>query len=151
MQILEAICDVKDIDKDVFLRNKKSRVSHIQEVKQLACLLGQREGYSQEEIGRFLNLDHSTVCLNKKRAEGYCSYDKEYASDVYKIQERFLFKESNTPPHKDEVLCCECEAFKNYEQKEKSFALGFYCPIKQTFVFRDNFSCEWIVSDDLNF
>lgn len=151
MQILEAICEVKEVDKYVFLQNKKSRVSHIQEVKQLICLLGQREGYSQNEVGRFLNIDHSTVCLNKKRAEGYCSYDKEYASDIDKIQEALLLKEPNTISPKEEIPCCECEAFKNYEQKENTFALGFYCPIRQAFVFRDDFSCEWIISDNLPF
>jgi hypothetical protein len=48
-------------------------------------------------------------------------------------------------------LCSDCEAFKNYEQKEGSFALGFYCPIKQGFALRDDFACEWIVSDNLPF
>ena len=47
--------------------------------------------------------------------------------------------------------CLNCEAFKNHEQKEGQFALGFFCQIKQEFVFRDDFACEWIVSDNLPF
>lgn len=47
--------------------------------------------------------------------------------------------------------CVDCEVFKNYEQKEGQFALGFFCPIKQGFVFRDDFACENILSDNLPF
>ena len=48
-------------------------------------------------------------------------------------------------------FCFDCEVFKNYEGKAKSFALGFYCPLKNSFVMRDNFACEWIVGDNLPF
>lgn len=47
--------------------------------------------------------------------------------------------------------CLDCEAFKNHEQKEGQFALGFFCPIKQEFVLRDDFACEDILSDNLPF
>lgn len=46
--------------------------------------------------------------------------------------------------------CCEdCEVFKNHQGE--LFLFGFYCPIKDTFVQRHDFSCEWIVSDNLPF
>ena len=47
--------------------------------------------------------------------------------------------------------CSECEVFKNYEYNEGSFAIGFFCPIKQSFTLRDSTACEWIVSDKLPF
>lgn len=47
--------------------------------------------------------------------------------------------------------CLDCEAFKNYEHKEGIFALGFFCPINQKFVFRDDYACKDILSDSLPF
>lgn len=52
---------------------------------------------------------------------------------------------------KNRDLCSDCEVFKNYEQKEKAFAFGFFCPIEQKFVSRNNSSCENILSDKLPF
>lgn len=45
--------------------------------------------------------------------------------------------------------CSDCEVFKNHQGGE--FFFGFYCPIKNSFVLRDDFACEWIVSDELPF
>lgn len=46
--------------------------------------------------------------------------------------------------------CChECEVFRNFTDKE--FAWGFFCPIKNKFVERDDDACEFILADGLNF
>ena len=66
MQILDAICYNKQIDRDFVIINKWSRKANIQEVKQLVCLIGQNYGYNQERIGNFLGLSHSTVYCNKR-------------------------------------------------------------------------------------
>lgn len=50
-----------------------------------------------------------------------------------------------------EEKCNNCEVFKNYEAQEKSFAFGFFCPIRGSFTLRDEDACEWIVSDNLPF
>lgn len=47
--------------------------------------------------------------------------------------------------------CSDCEVFKNYEEKIKMFAFGFYCPLANVFTMRDDIACEWIVSDNLPF
>lgn len=47
--------------------------------------------------------------------------------------------------------CSDCEVFKNYEEKTKSFAFGFHCPIVNKFTMRDYTACEWIISDNLPF
>ena len=47
-----------------------------------------------------------------------------------------------------EEKCSDCEAFKNYERKEGMFALGFFCPINQKFVLRDDYACKNILSDN---
>lgn len=52
------------------------------EVRQVCCLLGQRVGHSQSTIGRFLGIDHSTVCHNKRTAQDLCDTDGAYASRV---------------------------------------------------------------------
>lgn len=150
MQILDAICYNKQIDRDFVIINKWSRKANIQEVKQLVCLIGQNYGYNQERIGNFLGLSHSTVYCNKKRAEGYIQYDYEYAQQYKKIMEA-LSNMQTTPQTKikcdDE--CQHCEVFKNYQGKD--FIFGFYCPVKGEYVKRDDFACENILSDGLPF
>lgn len=47
--------------------------------------------------------------------------------------------------------CYECEVLKNHEQQNKSFLFGFFCPIANKYVVRDDISCEWIVSDNMIF
>lgn len=47
--------------------------------------------------------------------------------------------------------CFDCEVFKNHEQREGVFALGFFCPLKNSFTLRNDDSCEWVVSDELPF
>lgn len=47
--------------------------------------------------------------------------------------------------------CFDCEVLKNYERDNTSFALGFFCPIKDSFVVRDDIACKWIVGDKLPF
>lgn len=45
--------------------------------------------------------------------------------------------------------CSACEMFKNHQGN--TFALGFFCPIQNKFVFRDDFACDDILSDNLPF
>lgn len=45
--------------------------------------------------------------------------------------------------------CEDCEVFKNQQGKE--FMLGFFCPLKDSYVLRNENACEWIVSDNLPF
>lgn len=45
--------------------------------------------------------------------------------------------------------CFECEVFKN--QQEKDFLLGFFCPLTNKYVTRNEYACEWIVSDEFPF
>lgn len=45
--------------------------------------------------------------------------------------------------------CKDCEVFKNHQGQQ--FFFGFFCPIKDAFVSRDEVSCEWMVSDELPF
>ena len=45
--------------------------------------------------------------------------------------------------------CSDCDVFKNHQVQEFSF--GFFCPIKDNFVIKDECDCEWIVSDNLPF
>lgn len=47
--------------------------------------------------------------------------------------------------------CSDCEVFKNHERDNKSFAFGFFCPIRDSFTLRDDESCQWIVGDNLPF
>lgn len=47
--------------------------------------------------------------------------------------------------------CSNCEVFKNKEKYERNFMLGFFCPIKNQFVKRDEIACELIIADNLPF
>ena len=48
-------------------------------------------------------------------------------------------------------ICAYCKAFINYEKDEGKFALGFFCPIVDKLVLRDDFACENILGDGLPF
>ena len=54
-------------------------------VRQVVCWIGQNTyGYTQNAIGLYLGLNHSTVCHNKKKAQDYMSYDSSYKICVNK-------------------------------------------------------------------
>lgn len=50
----------------------------------------------------------------------------------------------------NEEQCSDCEVFKNH-QGVGCFSFGFFCPIKDAFVLRDECACEWMVDDNLPF
>ena len=47
--------------------------------------------------------------------------------------------------------CSDCEVFKNHEKDKSLFALGFFCPLMDKFVSRDDLACDWRLSDGLPF
>lgn len=81
-QILDATLRVLDFDKDYFLANKKSRRIEILEVKQFVSFIGQKYGYSQTTIGFFLEINHSSVCNNRKNALFYYDHNKRFARKI---------------------------------------------------------------------
>lgn len=89
-QILDAILESCGIRKEIYERDKNSRLSFIVKVKQTLCYIGQEYGYSQPKIGEFLNINHSTVHHNKETAKGYMKYEREYESMVYDIMSQLM-------------------------------------------------------------
>jgi hypothetical protein len=149
-QILDAILIVNKVDKSYFMANMRSRLQKIQTIKQVFCLISRDYGYTLCQIGEFMKFDHSTILHNSIKAKQFSEFEPKYAKMVSKVSSilRDLLMCNET---QKKSLCSDCEAFKNYQEKEKMFALGFFCPIKQKFILRDDIACEWIVNDNLPF
>lgn len=81
-QILDTTLYILDLDKEYFLANKGCRRLEILEVKQMVSFVGQKYKYSQPIIGRFLGIDHSTICTHRKNASFYYDYDKRFARKI---------------------------------------------------------------------
>lgn len=81
-QILDTTLRVLDLDKEYFLANKSYRRLEILEVKQIISFVGQKYEYSQPTIGRFLGIDHSSVCHNRKNASFYYDCNKRFARKI---------------------------------------------------------------------
>ena len=80
-EVLEAF----DIDDETYRNIKDSRENLAVSVRQVVCWIGQNTyGYTQNAIGLYLGLNHSTVCHNKKKAQDYMSYDSSYKICVNK-------------------------------------------------------------------
>lgn len=149
--ILDITLDVLNVDVVYFYENLKSRKSHFVKIKQIVSLIASERGFSLNKIGGFLDIDHSTVHHNIKQAKAYVEYEKQYAEQVNKIREVVDSKLSLEKEKSELLPCYTCEVFKNHERDRGSFIFGFFCPIKQAFVLRDDFACAWIVDDNLPF
>lgn len=83
--IFHAVLEALDIDDETYRNIKESRVPLAMSVRQVICWIGQNAyGYTQNEMGLYLGLNHSTVCHNKKKAQDYMSYDSSYKTCVNK-------------------------------------------------------------------
>ena len=91
--IFYAVLEVFDINDETYRNIKDSRESLAVSVRQVVCWIGQKYGYSQNEIGLYLGLNHSTVWHNKMKVEDYMSYDKDYKMRVNKALSILCAKE----------------------------------------------------------
>ena len=83
--IFHAVLEAYDIDDETYRNIKESRVSLAVSVRQVFCWIGQKiYGYTQNAIGLYLGLEHSTVWHNKMKAQDYMSYDSSYKTCVNK-------------------------------------------------------------------
>lgn len=147
--ILDATLEVLNIDKENFSVNIRLRERSIVTVKQMVSLLGREYGFSLSDIGKVLQLNHSTVHWNAKTAMDYMRYEKEYAQKIQKIRDNLRKKFPALWVDNERESCCDCEVFKNRQGKE--FLLGFHCPIMDRYVYRDEIACQYILSDGLAF
>ena len=70
--IFYAVLEAFDINEETYRNIQKSRKSLAVSVRQVICWIGQNTyGYTQNEIGLYLGLDHSTVWHNKMKVEDY--------------------------------------------------------------------------------
>ena len=83
--IFYAVLEAFDINEETYRNIQKSRKSLAVSVRQVICWIGQNiYGYTQNAIGLYLGLDHSTVWHNKMKAQDYMSYDNSYKMCVNK-------------------------------------------------------------------
>ena len=83
--IFYAVLEAFDTDDETYRNIKDSRENLAVSVRQVICWIGQNTyGYTQNAIGLYLGLNHSTVCHNKKKAQDYMSYDSSYKICVNK-------------------------------------------------------------------
>lgn len=83
--IFHAVLEAFNIDDETYRNIKESRVRLAVSVRQVFCWIGQNTyGYTQNAIGLYLGLEHSTVWHNKMKAQDYMSYDKDYTMRVNK-------------------------------------------------------------------
>lgn len=148
-QILDEVLLANEMSKEYYEENKKSRMRKIVTIRQVFSLVGQDYGYTQCQIGGFLGLDHSSIHYNKKIAKQYCDCEKEYSAMVTKVFARLKARFPIHDTHAMEGHCCDCEVFKNYQGKK--FMLGFHCPIMNMYVCRNEFACEFALSDEMIF
>lgn len=92
--IFYAVLEAFDIDDETYCNIKDSRENLAVSVRQVVCWIGQNTyGYTQNAIGLYLGLNHSTVCHNKMKAQDYMSYDKDYTMRVNKALSILYAKE----------------------------------------------------------
>lgn len=92
--IFYAVLEAFDINEETYRNIQKSRKSLAVSVRQVICWIGQNTyGYTQNAIGLYLGLDHSTVCHNKMKVGDYISYDKDYKIRVNKALSTLCAKE----------------------------------------------------------
>lgn len=141
-QIFDEVLRANGMSEEYYNENKKSRLQKVITIRQVVSLVGQDYGYSQQNIGDFLGIDHSTVYHNKMMARQYCECEKEYLEMVTKVM-----SELNRPI--SDCRCYDCDVFKNHQGGH--FLFGFHCPIKNEYVKREEFACEYILADNMPF
>lgn len=141
-QIFDEVLRANGMSEEYYNENKKSRLQKIITIRQVVSLVGQDYGYSQSQIGDFLGLDHSTIHHNKIMAKQYCECEKEYSEMVVNVMSELNRPISN-------CRCYDCEVFKN--RQGSNFFFGLHCPIKDAYVNRDEFACEYILADNMPF
>ncbi len=87
-EIYEAVLDTLNICKEVYERAGRSRFAPIVKARQIICYVARKVGYTTLDIGERLGLHHATVLHHSKKAEGYATYEEEYATDVNNILNR---------------------------------------------------------------
>lgn len=148
-QIFDEVLRANGMSEEYYNENKKSRLQKIITIRQIVSLVGQDYGYSQQRIGDFLGLDHSSIYHNKMMAKQYCECEKEYAEMVAKVTSELNKKSLIYGTTISDSRCYDCEVFKN--RQGGSFLFGFHCPIKNEYVKRDEFACEYILADNMPF
>ena len=92
--IFYAVLEAFDINEETYRNIQKSKKSLAVSVRQVICWIGQNTyGYTQNAIGLYLGLDHSTVWHNKMKVEDYMSYDKDYKIRVNRALSTLCAKE----------------------------------------------------------
>ena len=148
-QIFDEVLCANGMSEEYYNENKKSRLQKIIAIRQVVSLVGQDYGYSQQRIGDFLGIDHSTVYHNKKMAIQYCECEEEYAEMVLKVMSELNKKSLIYGTTISDSRCYDCEVFKN--RQGGRFIFGFHCPIKNEYVKRDEFACQYILADNMPF
>lgn len=148
-QILDETLGANKMSQEYYATHKKSRLQNIITIRQVVSLIGQDYGYTLHQIGDFLGIDHSSVHHNKVMAKRYCEYEREYLAMVTKVKSELnrpslIYGATISDSH-----CYDCEVFKN--RQEGGFFFGFHCPIKDEYVKRDEFACEYILADNMPF
>lgn len=148
-QIKGAVLEVLGVPEEEYEAMKKRRLPMPVRVRQMISLFGRENDYSLKKIARFLELDHTTVHHNAIKAKDFCETEKEYGMQVRAIRAKLRDMEKQCDDTCDR--CLDCEVFKNFEEREKAFAFGFFCPIKNEYVEREDAACKWMVSDKMPF
>ena len=92
--IYYAVLEAFDIDDETYRNIQKSKKGLAVSVRQVICWIGQNKyGYTQNAIGLYLGLDHSTVWHNKMKAQDYMCYDNSYKILVNKALSILSVKE----------------------------------------------------------
>ena len=105
--IFYAVLEAFDIDDETYRNIKDSRENLAVSVRQVVCWIGQNTyGYTQNAIGLYLGLNHSTVCHNKKKAQDYMSYDSSYKICVNKALSILSAKEEEEGQKEYSVSGC---------------------------------------------
>lgn len=80
--------EVLGISEENFIMDKYSRKRCIIDAKHILSLISQEFGYSQYEIGDFLDMNHSSICYHGKKAKDYEKYDKEFSKIIQTVREK---------------------------------------------------------------
>lgn len=148
-QIFDEVLRANEMSEEYYNENKKSRLRRIITIRQVVSLIGQDYGYAQRQIGDFLGVNHATVYNYKMMARRYCEYEREYSAMVKKATSNLKRQTLIYGTNINNCRCCDCEVFKNHQ--DSSFLFGFHCPIKNEYVNRDEFACEYILADNMPF
>lgn len=129
--IFHAVLEAFDIDDETYRNIKESRVRLAVSVRQVFCWIGQNTyGYTQNAIGLYLGLEHSTVWHNKMKAQDYMSYDSSYKTCVNKALSILSAKEEEEEQKECSISVWVARdedgglAFFSYKPKRETFSDG---------------------------